>query len=141
VAVELFTHAGGYCPYGLLGAEFVPQDSHVLLLQVSVSSADGRCFDAALAGAIDEVRFGLPREYAEGVLDGAAAAGAIHVLGSGVLRFRCAAHGKVGSSSNHFRRLAMLVVQLLCLNTESITEEEVAGLIESRDSEPAHSVH
>lgn len=132
-AVELFIHTGGICPYGLLAGEFVPQDSNLLLLQTIVSSEEGTRFDALVGEAIDEVRFGLPLEYAEGVLDGASAARANCILGSGTLRFGCAVHGKVGSSANHFRRLARLVVELLRLDTPAVTEKEVACLLESRD--------
>jgi hypothetical protein len=131
--VELFIHKGGYCPYGLLGGEFVPEDTRLFRLQVVVSSDKGRRFDSSLAGSIDEVRFGLPREYSEAVQDGVTSARANLLLGSGLLRFDCAAHGKVGSSPNLFRLLAKVIVRLLCGNAESVTEESLVRLLEDQE--------
>lgn len=129
-AVEWLAHTGGHFPYGLLAAEFVPQESNRLLLQTLVSADEGPCFPASLAGVTDNVRFGLIAEYAGGVMDSALEAEAALRLGSGVLRFHHTAHGEVGSSTNWFRRLTGLVVQLLCLDASIVTAEQVARLFE-----------
>jgi|SRR5579871_4572224 len=66
--VEIFLHRGGYCPYGLLGAHFVPTLSESLTIRIGISTSDGQTIAKTLAGSIDQVECGLPLEYAKGVL-------------------------------------------------------------------------
>ena len=129
-AVEMLIPTGGFAQYGLLGAEFVSGASGELRLQVAVSDNGGQRIDWSLASGIDEVRAGLPQEYAESMLDGALTADEVHGLGSGVLRFQHAAYAVVGSSPWIFQHLAVLVVRLLASELNSRSERELAALLE-----------
>ena len=131
VAIEIVLHQGGYNPYGLLGAYFVPVRSDRLTIEVHISSEDGRIAPTTLAGGMDKIKIGLPQEYAESVLAGAISASSLSRLGAGRLCFDCAAHGEIGSSTNIFHRLAMLVVELLVLGPETILAGELTEIIES----------
>jgi len=130
-AIEAFLHRGGYCPYGLLGAHFVPARSEGLTIRVGISTCEGQTISKTLAGSIDQVRLGLPLEYAESVLQGAASVGSLSLLGSGTLSFDCAAHGEIGSSSHVFERLAALVVQLIQLNVETTPTEYLTAMVQN----------
>jgi hypothetical protein len=71
-------------------------------------------YDKSLAGTADEVRFGLPSEYAASVVEGVADVPA---------EITVAAHGRIGSSAFVFRRLAALLALLL---EEGVPEADAA---------------
>jgi len=85
-----------------------------------------------LPGFTDQVRRGLPREYADSVMEGAIYTNSISPLGSGVLQFNCAAHGEVGSSPNAFRQLGEMVTRLLQMDPSSVTVEQLLDLIQHK---------
>jgi hypothetical protein len=64
--------------------------------------------------------------YAGGVLAGIE--GVEQVLGSGRLRFACAAHGDVGSSQKIFEWLAKANVRLLAQDVDQLTETQLAEI-------------
>ncbi len=130
-AIELYLYTGPRDLYGLLGATLTPDRSGRLMLQVAASDDDGKPVDWSLASHIDDVRVGLPRQYAESVFDGAAGTHEIRGLGSGVLRFDRAAHGRVGSASIVFRQIAGSLVRLLAAGAESISVEELERYLQS----------
>lgn len=129
-AVEMIVHTGGHCPYGLLGAEFLPDDSSVLRSHVALSDSREHVFVDSLAGNLDEVYIGLPPEYVGGVLLGVASSSADEALGAGMLRFDCAAYGLIGSSQHIFQRLARIIVELLKFGPRFISDTEVIQMIE-----------
>jgi len=100
------------------------------VIQVAVSAGDERRVSWALGDGIgDEVWAGLPPEYAPSVLDGALNAGTLPLLGSGELRFDCAAYGQVGSCERVFQRLAAIVVALLSREPKAPSEQELGALL------------
>lgn len=131
-AIEVMIPTGARIIYGLLGVEFSAEDTSQLLVQVAVSPNDGEVVPWSIADRSDEVRAGLPHEYVDGVVAGVNAAESPRLLGSGVLRFNCAAHGAVGSSQDVFRRAAMIVVRLLCLDPRSVSEQRLVELLEEQ---------
>lgn len=118
-AVEMFAPKGVRALYGLLGAKFTPDNLERLLVQVAFCEDTTKQVEWSLAAKVDKIYVGLTCEYAPSVLDGALRAA--ETLGSGVLRFECAAHGAVGSSPKIFRQLATLAVQLLTVRAESLS--------------------
>lgn len=120
--VELRVAHGGSASYGLLGAELVESNVDGLEVVVSVSSA-GFPFRPSLALQPDEVSVGLLDEYANAVIEGvgrvAASIGAPRNIS---LRFRWAAHGRVGSSPSIFEKVSGIVMQLLLLPIDVSTD-------------------
>jgi hypothetical protein len=97
VTVEWAGQAGHPSSYGLLGGHRA--DATRLDLQA------GGTYSESLAGAADEIRFGLLPEYEASIREGVAACPAAITL---------AGHGALGSSAFVFRRLAALLATLLC---------------------------
>ncbi len=126
-AVEIFAPKGVRALYGLLGAKFTPDNLEQLLVQVAFCGDTAKQVEWSLAAKVDKIYAGLTSEYAPSVLDGALRVA--ETLGSGVLRFECAAHGVVGSSPKIFRQLATISVELLTARAESLSEEELTALI------------
>jgi len=130
-AIELFIPTGGRAYYGALGAEFVPASEKQLVVQVLISLEEGQMIPDALASRNDTVHVGLPQEYLQGVLHGILNTSEIHLLGSGTLRFCRAASGSLGSSIKLFGILTALVIQLLLLDKDAVSEEQLIKLIQT----------
>jgi hypothetical protein len=112
--LEAYVPLGGMVKYGLLGGEFCPDESGALSVRIHLCEPSGAPFAEALAARVDDVRIGLLMEYGDAVLDsirreqtGPSA------LPSGLLTIDHAAHGMVGSSANHFGRVAEGLMMLL----------------------------
>jgi hypothetical protein len=127
--IELFIHVGGYCPYALLGGEFTSEDSSILRIKVAVSENGGDPFTQNLSRGIDQVWTGLPADYSEAVIEGAAKVGANHILGAGTLVFDRAAHGSIGSSRSIFSRVSGAVVRLLGTEPLALSNEGLIALL------------
>lgn len=95
LAVEWAGQVGHPSSYGLLGG----RAGEVTRLEVPERGS----YQGSLAGASDEVAFGLPAEYRQAVGQGLRSPVALTV----------AAHGQVGSSAYVFRRLASLLSALI----------------------------
>jgi len=101
-AIELNIPRGPFSSYALLGAELVHFDLDGLEVVLPVNSI-GAPFAPSLALKADEVKSGIPDEYAGAVFAGIErAADSIGVPVRFSLRFHWAAHGLVGSSSSIF---------------------------------------
>lgn len=114
VTIELLIPLGGRFLYGLLGAEASGSlAADLSLIAYSLTAADA-VFDDSLAGTLDSVRWGLPAEFVDAVLDGASAG--IDKYGmpaAETIHFNVAAFGEVGSTISVFQRLASMIVALL----------------------------
>lgn len=126
-ALEVMRNIDGPSSYGLLQAEFRPADTNQLSIEVSISIMSQEKIEWLLASTVDTVRVGLPYEYAEPVFQGAL--GAAQILGSGVLLFKCGAHGDVGSSPLFFRHLSRIVVDLLARKQGVLSREDISQLL------------
>ena len=124
VAVEIFVPAGPRFEYALLGATVVRTagDAEGLNVEVPENDPRGPVFPDSLAGRLDDVRWGLPAEYARAVLENVEAELLVGAPAGGLVRISCAAHGLVGSSSQRFGRVARAVVRLL-VRTEADPRE------------------
>jgi len=126
---EICVPYGPMTSYGLLGAELINVDADAFKVIVSVNDA-GRAYGSSLTSMSDEVKVGLLDEYARAVVDGVvAAAEAIGAPRRTELQFRWAAHGIVGSSRSLFKKLGVVVLQLLMLPKE-VSEGQVRQLFE-----------
>ena len=128
-AIEMFIPKGGRAIYGLLGAEFQPQLSQEILVQVAVSETATQQLDWLLASSLDRTYMGLPSEYCQSVLSGALTGA--EILGSGLLHINCAAHGEVSSSPRIFNHLASTLVKLLASNIQSVLDSEITAIVEA----------
>lgn len=112
--LEAYVPLGGMAKYGLLGGDFCPDESGTLAVSVHLGEPSGAPFAEALAARVDDVRIGLPMEYGDAVLDGIRRGQkGPSALPSGLLTIDHAAHGMVGSSANHFGRVAEGLIMLL----------------------------
>jgi hypothetical protein len=127
VALEAFVPRGARAEYGLLGFTFEASAVKDLDVEVQYSEGQGDSWPESLAKQIDDVRLGLPREYANRVLD-AASAFATRLLPPGRLKVVEAAHGLVGSSGEVFRRLTIGALSLLQAGHRA--DDEVIALLE-----------
>ncbi len=116
-ALEVFIAHGGRFSYGLLGAEFVPNDSKELVVQVGSSEAGQTMTDWSLARGLDAVRSGIPPWAVEEILNAALENAEGQALGSGCLRFSLGAHGEMGSNRWVFRGLANAVISLVSMDS------------------------
>jgi hypothetical protein len=128
-AIEVFVPLGPRSMYGLLGGQLKPDATNHLSVDVSVSSATERLLTDSLATKGDEVRVGLPAEYAQAVLAGVDTAKTeLNALTSGKLSINCAAHGAIGSCGAVYKHLAATLVKLLNAPSLDLTDDELAKL-------------
>lgn len=128
VSIEAFVPHGAMAGYGLLGISFEPRDTEGLRIEVGYDDTLGERWSSALAGKIDDVRAGLPGEYAAEVLEGLTS-GVPDDAPRGTLAVVEAAHGLVGSSNNLFRRIAAACVRVLLQAEAPDDDEAVADLL------------
>jgi hypothetical protein len=115
VGVEVSFPHGPKSSYALLGAELVEANVAGLEISVSVNSV-GAPFSASLAQKLNEVKIGLPNEYAGAVVRGAVRCA--EEVGAPVQRklwFRWAAHGFVNSSPYIFEQVSEMVLRFLTI--------------------------
>jgi hypothetical protein len=112
--------------YGLLGASL---SDEVAAWRISAPE-DGEPWDRSLAGALDDVRWGLPIEFVDAVAGSTQAGLAAAQLSAGI-DFDCAAHGLIGSSAALFGRIAAALVRLHANPDISGDERRLRGLLES----------
>lgn len=136
-ALEIIVPVGPKSLYGLLGAEFEPNDSGHLVLEVLVSTDNEPIYTKSLANDLDLVKVGLPSEYKESVVDGILDHlknnQISHQLGSGILKIDRAAHGEINSSNKFFRQIAITLIQLLMLEG-AISDTEVTDIINTNNA-------
>jgi hypothetical protein len=131
--LELIIPVGPRVCYGLLGVQFIPNDSGKLSVEVRVSTENESIFKNSMAAQVDTVRIGLPREYSQSVIEGIISSlnqRTIEILGSGVIRLEQAAHGEISSSKKFFRNIAASVMQLLLLDQVN-PQEEVTEIVKT----------
>ncbi len=129
-AIELFVPHGPSLSYALLGAELVMAESTDLEVSVSVSK-EGPPLISPLTGKLDRVSIGLPKEFAQAVLDGASRTA--QELGAPTQRkllYRWAAHGFVSSSPTVFENASAMVLRFLTL-TENDLEAQICRILSS----------
>ena len=131
-AIEVFVPLGPRSMYGLLGGQWKPDATGQLSVDVSVSAANERLFADSLAMKGDEVRVGLPAEYAKAVLAGVDMAKIeLNEFMAGKLSINCAAHGAIGSCYAVYKHLATILVKLLNAASDEPSDDELVKLFPS----------
>ena len=118
--------------FGLLGAEFVPSDADTLEVEILCSEDTTAPFEGSLSDGVDRACLGLPEEYANAIVSAITTqpGDAALKLGSGRLRFDCAAHGEVGSSQFGFSRLTGILLELLAVEDAGTSPESLSAIFE-----------
>jgi len=99
--------------YGLLGAEFIPDNSGMTTVRIAVSDCENNIFENHMSYNFEKVICGIPREYGNSVLNYIKANIEKINLPSGKLNFNIGAHGIIGSSCSVFGVLSGIVLMLL----------------------------
>ncbi len=115
--------------YGLLGGQFESSATGHLSVDVNVSTANERLLVDSLAMKRDDVRVGLPAEYAKAVLAGVdLAKNELNALTAGKLSINCAAHGAIGSCEAIYKRLAVVLVKLFNVASREPSDDDLRKL-------------
>jgi hypothetical protein len=128
VAVECVVGRGGRLEYGMLGFEHIMSNREELLVSVGYTMGCEVAWPNSLAEAVDEVRLGLPKEFAEPILLSSSDF-ATGRFPPGQLRLITAAYGEAGSSPRFFRKLAVATLSLM---NATVTSDET-NTMELRD--------
>ena len=129
-AVELYAPAGPMALYGLLGAEFVHDESGKLTVELRVPALGSHLYKEALRATPDDVYVGMPNEYAASVgeaLEAFAAMG--HLSISGKLAITCCAHSLTASSKFAFRIVASMLFLLFSVGDDNMGEDELRTVL------------
>jgi hypothetical protein len=113
--------------YALICGDFIPDDHGPCFVRLPVSDDSGMVLPWSLLGRYDEVRAGLPEEFAQHVLD--AGSSAAELLGSGVLTLAPAAYCAGRSSQWIFSRVTSALIEIMALIPETVTSETLAEII------------
>ena len=131
IAIELFIPRGGRFDYGLIGGELLSTDADEFVVMVCYSAAQPRPLADSLAGALDDVLIGLPRDYANAVADGIAMDDSKHAsLPAGQLRICYGAYGRVNSSVFFFRLLGKVLFRMITAPAVPTSDKEMAEFFE-----------
>ena len=128
VTIEAVVPRGARSEYGLLGVTVAlvsPGDG--TRLEVPWAESANGPWTSPLVGITESAHSGLPKEYAEAVLEGLAS-GTNDRLAPSVVRVSEAAHGLVGSSPDFMSRLARAVTDVLV--SEVGSEKALEALLE-----------
>lgn len=112
LTLEALVARGARAEYGLVGVRFDTATDTLLRVEVPYSGENGQSWSASLGSAVDDVHLGLPREYADAILD-AVVVYAARRFPPGTIKIVQAAHGLVGSNARFFRTLATCVLELM----------------------------
>lgn len=128
MGVEALVPRGGLAEYGMIGFRLVSSALDVLQCEVGYSDMSGPSWPDALATRLDNVRIGLPEEYASAVMEALSLA-CRDRMPPGVLSVVDAAHGLVGSSPSFFSRLTAAAVELALLDGPELQEIQMTKIL------------
>jgi len=116
VVVELVRPNCGPSTYALLGGSFAPNETQELKIEAAVAGSPGPSAPWAMPLYPNFTNVWLSRQFADAVIEAAAAEVPSLALGGGVLRFDRAVKDQVGSSQWMFKIVARLVMHLMVIN-------------------------
>jgi hypothetical protein len=126
LTLEMLIPTGARMLYGLLGADSIPTAANKARVLVNASDVNGGVFKDSLASKLDDVRVGLPLDYAESVMAGVSKTRQeATIFPAAEIQFKRAAHGRAGSDPVIFRRLSRLLTRLMILEKLPVTEAEM----------------
>ena len=100
------------------------------MIRVAISQGQGRPYPESLAGKLDHIHIGLPQEYVEGIFKGVLGTHDLYLLGTGRLDFSLATHGEIGSCLAIFQALGRILVQLIYIDREAVSEGTMLELLQ-----------
>jgi hypothetical protein len=106
----------------------MPNDLDSLQVEIHTSLSRGKLLDDPLSLPNDDVRVGLPIEYAEAVFSGIGLARGQSTVAPGHLIIDCAAHGFVGSSPVIFQHLGTILLRLLNGRLFEFSDKELVDM-------------
>lgn len=99
--------------YAMLGVLYIPNESGLLNVQVNISDFEDTVFIENIACSSEKVFFGIPKEFAPGILNFIRHNTSSLKLPSGKLVFEIGAYGLVGSSISIFSTITEILLKLL----------------------------
>ncbi len=129
LTLEAYVPRGGFVEYGLLGFHLVRDETNLLQVNVPYTEDVGRVWFNSLATQVDDVRLGLPREFAMPIHETIAGFTA-YGFPAGKLTIVEAAHGQVGSSAQFLQRVATCALSLMLDDRECEPMNMAAFLME-----------
>jgi|HubBroStandDraft_5_1064220.scaffolds.fasta_scaffold151810_2 hypothetical protein len=128
-AVEVFVPLGPRSMYGLLGGGFEAGTEDNLNVDVNISGENGQTYSNSLAATGDEVRVGLPAEYAKAVITGVEfTKNELNSIVAGKITINGAAYGTIGSCDAVFKHLTVILVKLFNLTNLEPSDDELIKL-------------
>lgn len=130
-AIEIVIPRGGVVSYGLLGAEYRNYVGNDFSIEIYTSESESRKFDNSLCGDFETAFIGLPTVYADSVQKGVIEyiEKKSNFAPTGSLIFKCASHGKIGSSQDIFKQLSIIVCDYMFSKTFVKANEDYKNLI------------
>lgn len=130
IALELLLAPREVSNYALLGATYIPNGGEKLEIRVKVSAGDDKLFEDAIALSCDEVHVGIPKDYAEAIVNATEKTiREIKSFSPGVLEFSIGAHGYVGSSKLIFSKITDIILKIMSKNPSEFSEDELKEFI------------
>lgn len=130
IALELFLPPREISNYAFLGAMYTPNNGEKLEIRVKVSNANDKIFENSIALSSDEVHVGIPKDYAEAIVDSAEKTiKEIIRFSPGVLEFSIGAHGYIGSSKYIFSKTTEIILNIMSKNISGFSEDELKALV------------
>jgi len=133
IVAEVLIPCGGRIVYGLLGFNYIPDNSNTLKLNINFHKEPGiYSFNDSLMKNIEPIYIGLNQEYLPAIIN---RIDLFHnerrLLLSGSLNFCYSAYGEVSSSQWIFFKLTNLLLILLVESNEEITKEFIIDTLKT----------
>lgn len=133
VAVELFA-APRY--YALLGVEYIYKDTGKLEIYINTSEDSEKISDS-LALPSDNVQSGIPKEYAQTVLNTTIKVFRnLYSIPSGILTFSVGAYGNFGSNQVIFAKATGILIGLLVGKLSNMELDELKNIVRNELNKP-----
>ncbi len=115
--------------YGLLGTEFLPEHSDQVEVKIFVSKDREKPFKSPLMGSSGWIHIGIPKIYADAILQSATAILQQISWPAGNLLFRIGAHHVMDSSPLIYAKLTQMLMNIVMKDFRILTRPEIEKII------------
>jgi hypothetical protein len=129
VCLELLLFLRHVTNFGLLGIEYIPDESNHVDLEVSISKDKGKLLEDSLANRFDKVHLGLPRHYADIVFQTANEVMQCGIFPPGSLKIAFGAYAESASNDLTFSRITRIMLKLIGHDLKTLTYEDAEKII------------